>query len=236
MPERFALYYAPDTESPLWRLAVHWLGRDPAASAIESPDLPGIDTGYRLRVSESARRYGFHATIKAPMVLAPCRERRDLAAALDGFGARTASTAIGRLVLTFIDGFLALVPAHQSAELTSAAAEVVGEFEPFRAPLAPADRERRIRSGSLTSRQVDLLDAYGYPHVMEEFRFHMTLTDRLPENERDAVMRAATAWFAPALDEDVVFDRIALYREPVAGAPFARVADFRLRGGRPCLN
>ena len=35
----------------------------------------------------------------------------------------------------------------------------------------------------LSERQIELLDAYGYPYVFEEFRFHMTLTDRLADSD-----------------------------------------------------
>jgi hypothetical protein len=227
MPERFALYYAPAVTSPLWVRAAQWLGRDPAAGPVEPAEVPGIDTDYRVRVSESARRYGFHATIKAPMALAQGFSRGDLEAALSGF--RLQPTSIGRLVLRFIEGFLALVPATQTQSLTDAAAGVVTAFEHFRLPISATDREKRIRNGRLTSRQIELLDRYGYPYVLEEFRFHMTLTDRLPESERDDIMRAAERWFADALAEEFTFDRIALFREPVAGAPFARVGDFPLR-------
>jgi putative phosphonate metabolism protein len=228
MPERFALYYAPAAASPLWVRAAAWLGRDPAAGPVEPADVPGIETAYRMRVTESARRYGFHATIKAPMALAPGLERRDLEAALAAYGDRTAPVGIGRLVPRFIDGFLALVPAHQGEALAAVAGEVVTAFDGFRAPLTVADRARRLRGGGLTPRQADLLDRYGYPYVLEQFRFHMTLTDRLPEDERDAVMAAAEGWFADALAGAFELDRIALFREPVAGAPFARVGDFLL--------
>lgn len=228
MSERFALYYAPATTSLLWARAALWLSRDPAGEAIAPAEIPGIDTDTRVRMSESARRYGFHATIKAPMALKAGTDRHELEAALVAFGARTQAVPIGRLVPRFIDGFLALVPAAQTAELTNAVQDVVAAFERFRAPLSEDDREKRIRNGKLTARQIELLDRFGYPYVMEEFRFHMTLTDRLPEAERDAVMHAAEGWFAGALDEDYAFDRIALYREPVAGAPFARAGDFPL--------
>jgi hypothetical protein len=81
----------------------------------------------------------------------------------------------------------------------------------------------------LTARQVDLLDRFGYPYVMEEFLFHMTLTDRLPPTLQPDLLRAAQAWFADALRDPLVLDRIALFHEPAPGAPFARLADFTLR-------
>ena len=82
----------------------------------------------------------------------------------------------------------------------------------------------------LTPRQVDLLDRYGYPYVLEEFRFHMTLTDRLAVDQRDARRQDAERWFHDCLAAPLLLDRLVLFREPEPGAPFARLADYLLRG------
>jgi putative phosphonate metabolism protein len=228
MPERFALYYAQSTFDPLWVRAAQWLGRDPAGGIAKAADTPGIDTIHRLAISKSARRYGFHATLKAPMALAPGATASDLEAALARFGATTRPVEIGRLKLAQIDGFLALIPVQQTEALTEAVGDIVAAFDSFRAPLSASDRAKRIASGALNARQIELLDQYGYPYVMEEFRFHMTVTDRLSAADRDPVMAAASNWFAPMLDQAFRLDRIALFHEPEAGAPFVRLADHPL--------
>ena len=76
--------------------------------------------------------------------------------------------------------------------------------------------------------QIELLDAYGYPYVFEEFRFHMTLSDRLSAEDAADIAQAATTWFAPVLEEPIVLDRLSLFQEPEAGKPFRRIADFKL--------
>jgi hypothetical protein len=228
MPERFALYYAPATTNPLWLKAVQWLDRDPARGTPVPADIEGIAAEYRHRISRSARRYGFHATIKAPMLLAAGVGRRELEEELTAFALKHPAVEIGHLVPRFIDWFLALVPAEQGKALTDFAGEVVAHFDRFRAPMTPGDREKRIRGGTYTGHQIELLDRYGYPHVMDEFQFHMTLTDRLPEGEREAVLAAAATWFAPVIAAPFMLDRLALFRETEPGAPFDRVADFPL--------
>lgn len=229
MPERFALYFAPPTTHPLWISAARWLGRDPAEPSFrEAAEIEGIDTRRRLEISESARRYGFHATLKAPMALAAGTTRAELEAALAAFGAAMRPVAIGRLKVATIDGFIALIPEHQTEALTDFAAEVVAQFDRFRAPLASGDRETRIRVGHLTPPQVAFLDLYGYPYVMDEFRFHMTLTDRLADPELSAVKAIAEEWFAPVLRESYWLDRIALFFEPSPGVPFVRLDGFVL--------
>jgi len=230
MPERFAIYYAPGAAEPLWRKAAEWLGRDPlTGESIDGP-LAGTTRDALFDRSVSARRYGFHATIKAPMMLAEGRSRGELEDALSAFAAEAEPAAIGRLKLSLIDGFLALVPAQQTAELTDFAGDVVEAFEPFRAQLSAAERERRLKGGHLSARQVELMDRFGYPYVFEQFRLHMTLTDRLPEHEREAYTRAATAHFGALAEAETTLDRLVLFHEPEPGAPFVRLGDFILTG------
>ena len=230
MPERFAIYYAPGAAEPLWRKAAEWLGRDPLTGETIDGPLAGTTRDALFDRSVSARRYGFHATIKAPMMLAEGRSRAGLEDALSAFAAEAEPAAIGRLKLSLIDGFLALVPAQQTAELTDFAGDVVEAFEPFRAQPSAAERERRLKGGHLSARQVELMDRFGYPYVFEQFRLHMTLTDRLPEHEREAYTRAAAAHFGALAEADTTLDRLVLFHEPEPGAPFVRLGDFILTG------
>ncbi len=227
MSERFAIYFAPAVTNPLWRLAGQWLGRDATSNAAIEPAVPGIKTGQRLAATASARRYGFHATLKAPMALPDGTPRAAFYAALAGWAAANAPVSMGPIVLRPIDRFLALVPEVQSAELSLFAADCVAAFEPFRAPLRAEDREKRI-AGGLTSHQLELLDRYGYPFVMDEFELHMTVSDQLHGDEHDVVRPAAENWFAPVIGKELLLDRLALFHEAEPGAAFMRVADFPL--------
>ena len=63
-PYRVAVYYAPEADDPLWRAGCEWLGRDPErGTALAQPVVAGLHEN-----TEDPRRYGFHATLKAPMV------------------------------------------------------------------------------------------------------------------------------------------------------------------------
>jgi hypothetical protein len=229
MPQRFALYYAPALTDPLWGRACQWLGRDPSGNSVDDRLIEGIDAAFRTRMSDSARRYGFHATIKAPMALAPGLDRRELETALADFTAHTEPVPIGRLVPTIIEGFIALIPEDQPQALTDFAGKLVAAFDRFRAPLSTADREKRIANGKLSPRQIELLDRYGYPYVLEQFQFHMTVMDRLPAPAQASSLAAVREWFAPVLSHRYFLDRIVLFHETGTGAPFTRVADFPLR-------
>lgn len=229
MPERFAIYYAPAADHPLWLKAAEWLGRDPLTGATIDGPLSGTTRDALFDRSVSARRYGFHATLKAPMGLAEGKSRTELEDALADFAEEMEPVAIGKLKLTLLDGFLALIPASQTVELTDFAGEIVEAFDEFRAPHTPAERERRLR-GNFSPRQIELIDTFGYPYVFEEFRFHMTLTDRLPETEREAYTRAAAAHFGALAEADMLLDRLVLFHEPEIGEPFLRLGDFLLTG------
>jgi hypothetical protein len=167
--------------------------------------------------------------MKAPMVLAG--EFDELDAALSEFVLDEAPVVLSGLAPRLLDGFLALTTEPQPQALTDFATEVVQAFEPFRLPLSAAERTRRVQA-PLTPRQVELVDIYGYPYVLEQFLFHMTLTDRLltPELRNEMVARA-DAWFAEVLAQPIVLDRLVVFDEPEPGAAFRRLdPDYVLMG------
>lgn len=226
MTERFAIYYAPSATSNLWERAAVWLGRDAADGDLFDGAVAGIDRARLLNLTQSANRYGFHATLKAPMALADGATEADLRAALSQFAAQHQPVDLGKPHLASLDGFLALLVDANEA-LQDFAAHVVEHFDDFRAPMSVKDRAARAGKG-LSDRQIELLDAYGYPYVFEEFRFHMTLSDRLAEADAADIRQAAATWFGPVLDDTIVLDRLALFHESDAGKPFRRIADFKL--------
>ena len=226
--DRYAIYFAPVDSPALWRFGSRVIGRDAATGAVlEQPTVAGLAPATWHNLTAEPRRYGFHATLKAPIALAKGLKAQDLDAALKAFAGANAPIDIGPIVLRPIDGFLALVPDVQSTELTSFASRCVADFDPLRAPLDDGDRARRL-AGGLTPRQIELLDQYGYPYVFEEFRFHMTLTDRLQGPDHDVVFLAAQSWFAPILKKNLLLDRLVLFHEAEAGEPFVRLRDYPL--------
>lgn len=227
MTERFAIYYAPSATSLLWDRAAAWLGRDAGNGDLFDGTIAGIERNRLLNLTQSANRYGFHATLKPPMALAPDTTADELRAALAAFARTVQPVPLGPLRIASLGGFLALIPEDGNLALQDLAAHVVEHFEPFRAPLSLKDRAARAAHG-LTPRQEELLDGYGYPYVFDEFRFHMTLTDRLPEAEREEVAAAASSWFGALLAEDVVLDRLVLFHEADSGRAFRRLEDFKL--------
>jgi putative phosphonate metabolism protein len=210
---RAALYFTPPRDHALSRAASAWLGRDPwpagAVPAVaDSREAPGDGT-----LVHAPRRYGFHATLKPPFHLAAGTNLATLRDAAAAFAAVQPAATIESLALVRIGAFFALVPGGAAPGLEALASAVVTAFEPFRAPPSEAEVARRSPE-RLTPRQREHLAAWGYPYVFDEFRFHMTLTGKVPEAERDAVEALLRARFAPVIGRPLAVDLLCLFVEP----------------------
>jgi hypothetical protein len=235
---RFAIYAAPgsgpaDANGALLReRAEQWLGRSVAGH----PVAPGIPAGWTREAIDAitidARRYGFHATLKAPFRLAEGRTAEELDAAVARFAAGRDGAVIPRLSLVRLGAFFALVPGAESKELQALADDVVTGFDGFRAPLTEAEVDRR-RPASLSPRRRELLRTWGYPYVLEEFLLHLTLTDQVPRERWPQVESTLADWFAPLLGAAVPIDTLAVFTEAEPGAPFTLRAVHPLRPAPP---
>lgn len=181
MPQhsRFAVYYMPEP-GPLADFGASWLGWDAqSGKAVSQPDDVAA-------LTDAPRKYGFHGTLKPPFRLADGTSSHDLAAALAKVAARTAPARADGLALTRLGRFLALTPAGDSTEIMRVAAACVTELDRFRAPASAAELDRRRGSG-LSDRHEALLLQWGYPYVLDQFRFHLTLTSKVAKAKLDTV-------------------------------------------------
>lgn len=226
---RYALYYAPAPDSALWRFGSTTLGYD----ALMAEDIPfavpaGCDAAEWPELTTEPRRYGFHATLKAPFELADGRNEEGLRAFARNYAAGLESVTLAGLSVAALGSFVALIPSEPSEELQRFAFALVQAFEPFRAPLSEADLARRLKS-PLTPAQHAYLQAFGYPYVGDAFRFHMTLTGSLPQEKVAPVRQALEAAQAAALPPGPVeLDRFALFRQDNRDASFRLVDFYRL--------
>lgn len=225
---RYAIYYAPALGSGLDRFGAALLGYD-AFTAEDQPFPEGIlqTTPDWRELTSDPRKYGFHATLKAPMSLASGRTEAELFSACAAFAARPRAIPVIRPVVDEISGFIAVIPAEPSAALIQFAADCVTEFDSFRAPLTEADRARRNPT-QLTPRQREHLDGWGYPYVMNDFRFHMTLTGRVGAERRDGLVAMLRDRFAALNLSSLAIDRIALFRQDDANSRFRIVQQYEL--------
>lgn len=209
---RYALYFTPP-EGPLARFGADWLGWDNAA---------GRDAGAahwladQDAITQTPRRYGFHATIKAPFRLSQGASLQALRIALQGFAIRRAAPVLPGLVVTAIGPFLALTASGPAPALDAMAAAAVREFERFRAGLSPEEIARR-RPDQLDERGRALLRQWGYPHVMERFRFHMTLSGPLEPGQRDSLRETLQARIGDMITPPRSVDALSLMGEDAQG-------------------
>ncbi len=220
MSVRYAIYFAPGPDTELARLASFWLGRDAYNNMLADQAVPaGFTPSAMAELTADARRYGFHATIVAPFRLAPDASEAGLLQALDAFTAARTPFAIAHLVLGRLGPYFALVPDATPQALGHLESDCVECFQPFRAPLT-ADEIARRKPDLLNPAQRQNLERWGYPYVREEFRFHMTLTNAVPKDGRDAVQKAVETHFAQVIEKPLPIDRLAVFLEPEPGAPF----------------
>jgi putative phosphonate metabolism protein len=225
---RYAIYFMPVPGSDLDRFGAHLLGYD-AVSGDERPFPDGIEQlvpDWR-ELTRDPRKYGFHATLKAPLALTSGKTEAELLAACETFANTPRPIPVIRPVVNSISEFIAVVPAAPSAELNKLAADCVREFDSFRAPLTSENRARRNPS-HLTPRQREHLDRWGYPYVMEDFRFHMTLTGRLPAERSKTILTMLQQRFAALKITTLAVDRIALFRQNDADSRFRIVGHYAL--------
>jgi len=222
--QRFALYFTPVPGSTLARFGAEVLGYDcDTGATVARRRLDGIDAATAAAATGEPARYGFHGTLMAPFELAPGRSAGELAPALAAFARDRAPVPVGRLKVAAIGAFTALVPAGPEDAVRTFSGDCIAAFDGFRAPLSARDRERRLAS-RLSPRQIELLERWGYPYVFAEFRFHMTLTGRLPAPEQARWQTALAAAFAPFAQVPVEIDAVSLMRQEDRGAPFRVIA------------
>ena len=230
---RYALYYAPRPEEGLAVAASQWLGWNPEPGRGRPVPLSsGIDPQRLTEITAEPRRYGFHGTLKAPIALADEVSEGDFLSEVGRFAAGQRPLNVPSITLAELSGFLALVPTARSAELQDLADRCVIELDEFRRPTDEAELARR-RANSLSPRQDELLKRWGYPYVLEEWRFHLTLTGRIADDaERAAVMGILKQRFSGFVDRPLQVRDLCVFRQTAPDRPFSVLARFRLGGGR----
>jgi len=217
---RYAIYFTPPASDPLLKVAANWLGRNAfSGQPVRVPQIRGLDHRDFAQLTESPRRYGFHATLKAPFHLAEGFEERDLLSALMHFASSIGPVVIPKLQIGCLDGFFALVPSESLDALNQLANDVVVALDRFRAPASEKEISRR-NPETLSASQRRNLEQWGYPYVFEDFRFHMTLTGPVPQADHPKIERILAEFLEPVLEEPVEINNLALFTEAEPGFPF----------------
>ncbi|SLN22988.1 hypothetical protein ROA7450_00895 [Roseovarius albus] len=208
--KRYALYYIPPP-GDFAAFGAAWLGWNITQGRVH-PQLRCENLPITLsELTNSPRKYGLHATLKPPFRLADSRTESQLSEELAQFSQQTSALQIEGLALVPLGRFLALTPTGDSSPINHFAADVVQQFDGFRAPMSEAELERR-RSVKLSAEQEKRLQQWGYPHVMEGFRFHITLTGKMPKAQIPTVQSCLEPLITP-FTGSLILDAISLVGE-----------------------
>jgi putative phosphonate metabolism protein len=217
---RYAIYFCPSPTAPLYGQGSQWLGRDATTGAVLDPDLPEhIRNEEWLQVTDSPRRYGFHATLKPPFRLAEDATFEDLKAALRDLALRHFSFYASPLCVRRLGSFLALTLSAPSDEFCALAADSVSEFDRFRAPATEKELAQRLRD-SMSPREHEHVLRWGYPYVFDTWKFHMSLTRSLSSESLPQLEQFLGQRFAPVCEQPLLVDSICIFHETHPGAHF----------------
>lgn len=217
---RYAIYFVPAAASKLYRYGSSILGYDCySGAAADFPRSFGGAVNWN-ELTAAPRRYGFHATLKAPFHLSPSCTEPQLVSALASFAGLGHAAPAFAPTVRLVDDFFAVVPLEPQAALDALATSCTTLFDAYRAPMSPQERARRIASG-LSQSQIQNLDRWGYPYVLSEFRFHMTLTGEVPARRRKAVLATLLEGFhGLSVERSVAVDRLVMLRQDRPDASF----------------
>jgi len=228
--QRYGIYFAPEPQSALGQFGNAWLGRDPeTGNVLHRPEVTGLSKADIVAATTSPTRYGFHGTLKPPFALAGGMGRSDLELAITDLCDVTAPVVCGPLMLKPLGRFLALVPTEPVADLADLAASFVRKLDDFRQPEDEAAMNKR-RAAGLSDRQEENLVRWGYPYVMEEFSFHLTLTNKLADDQVALMRDALSGQVAPLCEAPFTVRDVCLFGDPGDQKPFRLLKRFSLNG------
>jgi hypothetical protein len=218
--QRYALYWTPTPGTALAEFGALWFG---------GFDTFGLAPDLAARARKAPAPYGLHATLKAPFRLREEASPRDLKEALGDFCESRRPPAAGRLHFARHQRYLTLMLKRNEADVDWLAAECVTHFDRFRAPLAEEDRKRR-EIDRMSPPQAALMEKFGYPYVLSEFRFHVSLAGPLEDAEIDEVEQALAPRIAPLLEAPLQIRELTLLGELHDGAVFQPVSRHAFKG------
>jgi len=230
---RYAIYFVPPADSALYRFGAGFLGYDCyTGERLRQPHDTALTASEWAQLTREPRRYGFHATLKAPFRLLPPFTEMDLTAELERFATIPRTLPAVEPAIRSLARFIAVVPAAPSMALDRLAADGVMAFDRFRRPLTSHERDERL-GARLSERQIENLDRWGYPYVFEDFRFHLTLTGPIDDYRRGSVLALLQARFN-AIDggHSLPITRLSLLRQDARSTPFRVVGQAALTAVR----
>lgn len=212
--KRYAVYFVPPAGAEWVEFATHWLGWNPeTGTCVAHPVFGGLDVA---AVTEVPRKYGLHATMKPPFHLHNDQSFDSLCQACAQLASTHPPVTLDGMEIVRMGRFLALRPVGREFGLNRLAAACVQELDRFRAPASDAELTLR-RAARLTPEQDANLVQWGYPYVLDAFRFHLTLTGKLDKATLNATQSELGRTLSPLLPAPFRIAELALMGEAQNG-------------------
>jgi hypothetical protein len=225
---RYAIYYTPQPGTALAAFGRSWFGRANDGATLQAFSDAGLAGTSFAKLAVAPGRYtGLHALFRAPFAPRDGIGLDAIRTRLVNFAARRKPVETGPLTLSRSGRFLVLRPVEARPALEWLAAQCVAAFEDFAAP--PGDTERgEYANPNLSDYQRLLLESFGDPYVLSEYRFSITLTGPLDAAHLERVAQAL--W--PVLEEicasGVTVDGLSLFGDGGGRSPMRLIGRYHL--------
>jgi hypothetical protein len=225
---RYAIYYTPQPGTALAAFGRSWFGRANDGVTLQAFSDAGLSGTSFAKLAAAPGRYtGLHALFRAPFALREGIGPDALKTRLVNFAARRKPVETGPLTLSRAGRFLVLRPVEATPALDWLAAQCVATFEDFAAP--PSDVERAEHANpSLSDYQRLLLESFGDPYVLSEYRFSITLAGPLDATHLERVSQALWPVLEEICTEGVTVDGLSLFGDSGGVSPMRLLGRYRL--------
>lgn len=219
---RYAIYYAAEQDHPLWQFGNEWMGYNPETGE----EVSGVGKDFQL-LTQGPQKYGFHGTLKPPFALKDGYSVQDLDTAIYALVDCLQPIRSGPLKLASFGNFFSLVPSERFDGLKELASACVVSLDGFRDEQTAAQLKKR-RAAGLNQQQEDYLLRYGYPYVLDAFRFHLTLSGRLDDDQINRLTPTLKELTSPFCKNDFEINQLCLFAEPADGGRFHLIKRYSL--------
>ncbi len=231
---RYAIYYAPPKESILEEFGRYWFGWDPLNAKLINnkhrinylnrfgiKNLINIDKNVLI-----AKKYGFHGTLIPPFKLNKNYSTNTLFKKTEEIAKKFKKFKFYKFKLKKMNNFYAFVQNKKNNNINKLSNRLVRELFKFRSPLTKKEIDRRNPS-KLSKLQLNILYKWGYPYLMSEFNFHMTLASEVTGNKLYLELKKIERNKEIILNEINNFDKIYIFGENQKGM-FENLENFSL--------
>lgn len=224
---RYGIYYTPQPGTPLAAFGRSWFGRANDGVTLQAFSAAGLSTCVQKPAAAPSGYAGLHSVFKAPFALRDGIGSDALKARLISFARRRRSVETGPLTLARAGRYLVLRPVEPRPALDWLAAQCLAAFDGF--AKSPSRAEREPHQGpQLNDHQRVLLKSFGDPHVLSEYRFHVTLTGPLETAHLERVAQALWPMLEEICASGVAVDGLSLFGETTAGKAMRLIGRYRL--------